>query len=214
MNLMCGVVGSFYAVGLLAAGFIADYNRKYAALCCIAALVFPFACLALASEPLPGTVLWALDYLLFGFFSVYRVVLFCDIAEQTGRDYLAGFGLMFGRVGDALGTALFLALASSIVALVAVSVVLFAATVFTFYHLFLCQYPARAPIVPQKTEQERFDDFAAAYTLSARERDVLRLVLAGRTNTEIATELFITEGAVKFHVHNLFVKTDAADAAR
>jgi hypothetical protein len=93
----------FYAAGLLAAGVIADANRKYAALCCVAALVFPFGFLALASEPVPGTILWAADYLFYGFFSVYRVVLFSDLAEDSGREYLAGFGLLFGRIGDAMG---------------------------------------------------------------------------------------------------------------
>jgi len=196
----------FYAAGLLAAGVIADANRKYAALCCVAALVFPFGFLALASEPIPGTILWAADYLFYGFFSVYRVVLFSDLAEDSGREYLAGFGLLFGRIGDALGTALWLALGASLVALVAVAAVLFAATIFAFYHLFLRLYPAR-PVSP-KTERQRFEEFAAAYGISVREREVLRLLLAERTNAEIATELFITEGTVKYHVHNLFKKTD------
>ena len=198
----------FYAAGLLIAGFIADTNRKYAALCCIAALVFPFALLTLASEPIPGTILWAADYLFFGFFSVYRVVLFSDIAADSGRGYLAGFGMLFGRIGDALGTALWLALGSSIVALVAVAAVLFAATIFAFYHLFLRLYPAHSK--PRKSEQQRFEEFAAAYGVSVREREVLRLVLAERTNAEIASELFITEGTVKYHVHNLFKKTACA----
>ena len=195
----------FYAAGLLAAGIIADSNRKYAALCCIAALAFPFGCLALANEPIPGTILWVANYLFYGFFSVYRVVLFCDIAADTGREHLAGFGLMFGRIGDSLGTALWLALSSSVVALVAVAAVLFAATVFAFYHLFLRLYPAKA--APQKSEKDRFEEFAVAYGISIREREVLRLVLAERTNAEIASELFITEGTVKYHVHNLFKKT-------
>lgn len=199
----------FYAAGLLIAGFIADTNRKYAALCCVAALVFPFGFLALAGEPIPGTILWAVDYLFFGFFSVYRVVLFSDLAEESGREYLAGFGMLFGRLGDALGTALWLALGTSLVALVAVAAVLFAATIFAFYHLFLRLYPARP--VPQKSEQDRFEEFVAAYGISVREREVLRLVLAERTNAEIAGELFVTEGTVKYHVHNLLKKTDCAN---
>ena len=195
----------FYAAGLLIAGFIADTNRKYAALCCVAALVFPFGILALSNEPIPGTILWAVDYLFFGFFSVYRVVLFSDLAEESGREHLAGFGLMFGRLGDALGTALWLALGANLVALVAVAAVLFAATIFAFYHLFLQLYPARP--TPQKSEQDRFEEFAAAYGVSVREREVLRLVLAERINAEIAGELFVTEGTVKYHVHNLLKKT-------
>lgn len=198
----------FYAAGLLSAGLVADANRKYAALCCLAALVLPFGFLALASEPIPGTILWAVNYLFYGFFSVYRVVLLCDIAEDAGHEYLAGFGLLFGRIGDALGTALWLALGTSLVGLVAVACVLYAATVFAFYHLLLRLYPTRH--AQQKSREERFEEFAATYSVSVREREVLRLVLAERTNAEIASQLFITEGTVKYHVHNLLKKTGCA----
>ncbi|MBE6470382.1 MAG: helix-turn-helix transcriptional regulator [Coriobacteriaceae bacterium] len=196
----------FYAAGLIIAGIIADTKRKYAALCCIAALVFPFACLALSNEPVSGSILWAADYLFYGFFTVYRIVLFCDLAESSQREHLAGFGQLFGRIGDAAGTAICFSLADSTIALVAVAAVLFAATVFAFYQLFVRLYPTHTTI--HKTPEERLAMFAARYDLSIRERDVLRLVVDGRTNAEAASELFIVESTVKYHVHNLLKKTD------
>jgi DNA-binding NarL/FixJ family response regulator len=42
--------------------------------------------------------------------------------------------------------------------------------------------------------------------LTAREADVLRLVAAGKTNREIAGELFISERTVARHMQNMFVK--------
>jgi len=42
--------------------------------------------------------------------------------------------------------------------------------------------------------------------LSARELEVLRLVAAGRSNREIATELVISEHTVARHVQNIFRK--------
>lgn len=42
--------------------------------------------------------------------------------------------------------------------------------------------------------------------LSDRELEVLRLVAQGRSNKEIAKELFISESTVKFHVHNVCTK--------
>jgi LuxR family maltose regulon positive regulatory protein len=42
--------------------------------------------------------------------------------------------------------------------------------------------------------------------LSRREREVYNLVCAGLSNREIAQKLFISEGTVKAHVHNMFDK--------
>ncbi|WP_238138159.1 response regulator [Kytococcus schroeteri] len=43
-------------------------------------------------------------------------------------------------------------------------------------------------------------------TLTPRERDVLELMAAGRTNAGIAEELVVTEGAVEKHTQRLFAK--------
>lgn len=45
-----------------------------------------------------------------------------------------------------------------------------------------------------------------ASALSDRELSVLRLMAAGRTNREIASALFLAEGTIKKHTHNLFGK--------
>lgn len=47
---------------------------------------------------------------------------------------------------------------------------------------------------------------AAALPLTARERDVARLVAAGQRNRAIATSLGIAEGTVKMHLHNVYAK--------
>jgi DNA-binding NarL/FixJ family response regulator len=50
--------------------------------------------------------------------------------------------------------------------------------------------------------------------LSAREREVLRLVAAGRSNKEIGAELKVTERTVKFHVTAIFNKLGADNRAQ
>ena len=47
--------------------------------------------------------------------------------------------------------------------------------------------------------------------LSDREREVLALIGAGRTNAEIARELFISMATVKTHVRHVFAKLDLRD---
>jgi LuxR family maltose regulon positive regulatory protein len=56
--------------------------------------------------------------------------------------------------------------------------------------------------------------------LSEREREVLRLLAAGLSNSELAARLFLSVGTVKRHVHNIFLKLEvtnrmhASDRAR
>ena len=50
-------------------------------------------------------------------------------------------------------------------------------------------------------------------TLTARERQVLFLIGQGKTNTEIADDLVVSEGTIKTHINHLFTKIDLRDRA-
>jgi len=54
-------------------------------------------------------------------------------------------------------------------------------------------------------------DRMLAEPLTERERDVLRLIVAGRSNKEIGSELNIAEGTVKVHVNSLLGKLGVQD---
>ena len=55
---------------------------------------------------------------------------------------------------------------------------------------------------------EQMPFFRETYKLSPREAEVLRLVVLGKSNQEIADELYLAVGTVKTHVHNILVKTE------
>ena len=194
-----------YAIGLVAAGFIGDRSRKNGALCTVAALVIPFIMLGVSGEPVSRYICWGLDYLFYGFFSVFRVTLLMDLATRTRRWELAPMGLLMGRLGDAAGTSLGLLLATRRLALLATTAALFFPAVFLFFRLYRRLYEPEAE--RRHSEQEVFELFCIHNDLSAREREVLRMVLDNRANGEIAEALFITESTVKYHVHNVLQKT-------
>ena len=63
------------------------------------------------------------------------------------------------------------------------------------------------PVAAQTSRQ------ADAYSLTDRELQVLRLVASGKTNHEIADELFISDHTVARHVQNLFAKLNVSSRA-
>ena len=202
----------FYAVGLIIAGIINDRSRKWGSVCCIAPLVLPFAILALGSTLNSRGILWILSYLFFGFYTVYRVIVFADMAGKARElTYLAPLGLMVGRLGDAIGSALGIALTKYPIILVTTCFIAFMASMFLFINMFSKLYIS--PVTGTRTLEEKLLDFQSQHQLSAREMEVLKLIVDGRNNTEIADDLFISYNTVKFHVKNLLKKTNCSNRA-
>jgi DNA-binding NarL/FixJ family response regulator len=69
-------------------------------------------------------------------------------------------------------------------------------------------FSADAPVPPGPGPAERFPQ------LTSREREVLALIAAGRSNGEIAAELFLGVSTVKSHVNAIFAKLPARDRAQ
>ncbi|MFR5828096.1 MAG: response regulator transcription factor [Adlercreutzia equolifaciens] len=55
--------------------------------------------------------------------------------------------------------------------------------------------------------QEKIRCFARAVGLTAREAEILGLLVRGRTLPYIANELFVTTGTVKTHVRHIYEKS-------
>ena len=70
----------------------------------------------------------------------------------------------------------------------------------------VASYVDRPPTVPENP--------ARLAPLSDRERDVLALIGAGRSNPEIAEQLFISLATVKSHVRHILAKLDLRDRAQ
>lgn len=201
---------AFYAIGLISAGILCDRKRSYGAIASIVALSFPFIMLALSADPTPSIVFWILGYIFYGFLNVYRIVLFSDIAAADSHFiYLASFGLLFGRVGDAAGSYLGILLGAKRVALVSTTAAIFAIATVLFFVLYNRLY--MNVTVKETNADEYFIRFAQSYGISLREQEVLRLLLAKQSNGEISANLFISENTVKFHMRNMLKKTGCSN---
>jgi DNA-binding NarL/FixJ family response regulator len=67
-----------------------------------------------------------------------------------------------------------------------------------------------APVAPRRADDAARGRLAE---LTARELEVLGLIGRGKTNAEIAGELFVSAGTVKTHVHHIFAKLDLRNRA-
>jgi DNA-binding CsgD family transcriptional regulator len=55
------------------------------------------------------------------------------------------------------------------------------------------------------------DRLSRRHKLTMREQDILERVLAGRNNDEIGSDLEISRATVKWHMHNVFAKTNTGN---
>lgn len=65
------------------------------------------------------------------------------------------------------------------------------------------------PLLPDQEQQTR--QAAVIETLTEREHEVFMLIAAGRSNREIATDLYLSEGTVKVHVGRILAKLGLRD---
>lgn len=60
-----------------------------------------------------------------------------------------------------------------------------------------------------RQEENKLPAGATLVSFTRREREILRLVLSGATNHQIAERLFISEFTIKNHIHNILTKLGA-----
>lgn len=203
---------AFYAVGLVIAGFVTDRDRRYGAVCVIAAMISPFVTIILQSMVSGAAiaVLWTTAYFFFGFFAVFRVISFSDMAERS-VDLLpfAAFGLLSGRIGDALGAGIGNMLSGNGIAVLMVTSILAVITICIFFFFYQKQYMHIH--CAEDNTAAFFDSYERDHSLTRREGEVLQLVISGKSNPEIAEALFISVNTVKFHMRNILDKTGCSD---
>ena len=206
---------AFYAIGLIIAGLLNDYRRTYGGIACIAALMFPFVLLAMTASPEYSFYTWILSYVFIAFYNVFRILIFADLSDRSPKGlYLAPMGLMWGRLGDAVGSAIGISLSAKSMALIVLGSIMFAVTVVMAFYIFQRVYAPTsigASSEASMTVDEKMASYSVYHDLSAREKEVLPLILEGHSNSEISGMIFVSENTVKFHVRNILKKTGCAN---
>ena len=198
---------AFYAAGLIIAGLISDWDRRWGAICALASLAFPAAALALGGSVTGETLMWILAYFFLGFLATFRLLLFSDFSAKKALPALAVLGLAAGRLGEAVGTVGAAVFTGA--PLIILSGTVFILVVVLFFPLYQKLYHPAAD--PGELEKRRALQYMTGFGLSAREQAVFSLIMEGMSNGEIAAALHITESTVKFHVSNIFKKTGFAN---
>ncbi len=200
------VMRLFYTIGLVIAGFINDKSRKIGLILCLIALTFAFSMPLLRDNQTGVYITWIITYLLGGFISVCRAIVFLDIAIRTKKSYIAPLGLFLGRIGEPIGMIMRFKLENNNAFLVLVLSLFFAITLILFALVFTKSFVPTATLEVDAVDYRAL--FIDSHGLSTREIQILDEILAMKSNKEIAASLYITESTVKFHVKNLMKKTN------
>jgi DNA-binding CsgD family transcriptional regulator len=122
------------------------------------------------------------------------------------RNFLIGL-LVFATIGY-VETAINLpqAFSRAVVMLSTESGFLFSSIPYALYGIFLIGYFLHYFVPMSLGMGEPSEDFISRYAITDREREIILKVVQGKSNADIAGELFISLATVKTHLHNIYKK--------
>ncbi len=192
VSLICAFVG--------AAGTLVSESESVTALATLCTyfcqIGFPTACVAL----LVDVSFYMRRPSLLGFFAFAPLIL-GQLLQGVALLLLEGVPNDTLFIADILILALFSALAIWLFSLVSASLAFFRATADVI------RFEGQVHGVAAPTQ------IAADYGLTKREQEILVLIIANKTVRQMATELYVSESTVKFHITNILKKTDSSNRA-
>ncbi len=97
-------------------------------------------------------------------------------------------------------------LRTTVVALSAESNFLFTSIPYALYGIFLINYFLHYPVPTALVSDNLSEEFLSRYGITDREGEIIQKVIQGKSNADIANELFISLATVKTHLHNIYQK--------
>jgi len=122
--------------------------------------------------------------------------------------------LLGGFIGNAIGTVggseqhpIFMALGVVCITLILLPPLHNRLTKLLKSHVFLTAFAE----MPEKEQRRKMSSFNPMEPLTARESEVMELLIHGRTYKEIAAELFISENTIGSHARNIYAKAEVTN---
>src|SRR6185436_5064598 len=214
---------SFAVLVALIHFFVGVYRVRHGRVITIAFLVMMFVCILLILSPI-GAVLDAnARSIRFGigykiatawYFATFTFALALGYGllhrmwNTERRSFLIGL-LVFATVGYAETiTSLLPALRTTTVTFSSGDDFLFSSIPYALYGVFLTIYFLRYPVPAPLAMDALPEAFLTKYNITDREREIILKVVQGKSNADIANELFISLATVKTHLHNIYRKID------
>jgi len=90
--------------------------------------------------------------------------------------------------------------------LAVVILVYFASNFFPLYYLRLKADVIFLPVKAERLSQDKIEKIVSKFKISRREKEIVKQICTGKTNQQIADELFISLQTVKDHTHRIYTK--------
>ncbi len=185
-------------------------------------MVAGFLLVFLASSPYGGFASIVVNV---GFATMEMLLLFmvCTISYSTGTSGMWLFGVLCATqslmraagvwLGSGLNAAMAMPYRYELVSVVAIVMVVLASvllmsekSLFSFWRF--RGEKASSDDAAVDYVKARIGSLGELYSLTDREKEVFHLLAQGKSNIEIAHDMFISEGTVKAHLHHIYTKLD------
>ena len=191
----------YYCIGLLVAGFLADKKNNLFEILTIVSFIFSLLAIILLKDDYSINLIAALSYSFIGFFVLFRTITFINLVDnKKSIIWASAFGLMYSRIMEGLMILFENELINNYTILIIVISILLSIVIILYFLLYFQNN--------KTTEDDAIKKIVIKYKLSIQEEKVLKLLIIGKSNQEIADELYISLYTVKRHISNIYKKTN------